>query len=75
VCIHRGVRCDGNFSAADFDRLGREKMKLEQACQDALDKAACEVVEAASLNRRITALNKVRGAMIEYKSASLIELE
>jgi hypothetical protein len=30
-CIRRGVRCDGNFSAADFNRLDREKVKLEQA--------------------------------------------
>jgi hypothetical protein len=64
-CIRRGVRCDGNFSAADFNRLGREKVKLEQAYQDILNwaargtaKTARGAVEAASLNRRITAFNK-----------------
>jgi hypothetical protein len=88
-CIRRGVRCDGNFSAVDFDRLGREKVKLKQACQDALDRAARSAAnvaretveaargaaEAASLNRRITALDKARGVMIERESVLLAELD
>jgi hypothetical protein len=81
-CLRRGIRCDGNFSAVDFDRLGREKVKLEQARQDALDAAARGAAEnargaaeAASLNRRIAALDKARGAMIERESASLAELD
>jgi hypothetical protein len=57
-------------------------VKLEQARQDALDAAARGAVEnargaaeAASLNRRIAALDKTRGAMIERESSSLAELE
>jgi hypothetical protein len=30
-CVRRGVRCDGNFSADDFDRLHAEQEKLERA--------------------------------------------
>jgi hypothetical protein len=30
-CVRRGVRCDGNFSADDFDRLTAEQKKLEVA--------------------------------------------
>jgi hypothetical protein len=28
--VRRGVRCDGNFSADDFDRLHAEQEKLER---------------------------------------------
>ena len=34
-CVRRGVRCDGNFSAEDFDRLTAEQRKLE-AVRDAI---------------------------------------
>jgi Zn ribbon nucleic-acid-binding protein len=30
-CVRCGVRCDGNFSGDDFDRLHAEQQKLEQA--------------------------------------------
>jgi hypothetical protein len=30
-CVRRGVRCDGNFSADDFDRLYAEQERLERA--------------------------------------------
>ena len=30
-CVRRGIRCDRNFSADDFDRLTREQKKLEVA--------------------------------------------
>jgi hypothetical protein len=30
-CVHRGVRCDSNFSTDDFDHLTTEQKKLELA--------------------------------------------
>jgi hypothetical protein len=30
-CVRRSVRCDGNFSANDFDRLYAEQERLERA--------------------------------------------
>jgi hypothetical protein len=30
-CVRRSVRCDGNFSIDDFDRLHAEQEKLERA--------------------------------------------
>jgi hypothetical protein len=55
-CVHRGVRCDRNFSADDFDRLYAEQEKLKRARQDALERAAKDIVAAVTLRRRIKAL-------------------
>jgi hypothetical protein len=67
-CVHRGVRCDGNFSANDFDRLHVEQEKLERARQDALERAAKDIVAAVTLRRRIKALQKAKRRMIEREA-------
>jgi hypothetical protein len=36
-CVRRGVRCDGNFSINDFDRLTAEQRKLEAVWEALLD--------------------------------------
>jgi hypothetical protein len=36
-CVRRGVRCDGNFSIDDFDRLTAEQRKLEAVWEALLD--------------------------------------
>ena len=74
-CVRRGVRCDGNFSSDDFDRLTAEQQKLEQARQAALERAAKDTAEAVTLGRRIEALRKAKGKMIERESRSLNELD
>jgi phage FluMu protein gp41 len=74
-CVRRGVRCDGNFSTDDFDRLHAEQEKLERARQDALKRAAKDIVAAVTLRRRIEALRKVKGRMIEREARSLEELD
>jgi hypothetical protein len=50
-CTRKGVSCDGNFVEADFDKLSKEKARLEAARTRAIE-------ETASLNRRIKALYK-----------------
>jgi hypothetical protein len=50
-CTRKGVGCDRNFSEADFDKLSEEKDRLEAARTRA-------IAEAASLDRRIKALQK-----------------
>jgi hypothetical protein len=55
-CVRHDVRCDGNFSADDFDRLYAEQEKLERARQDALKRAAKDVVAVVTLRRRIEVL-------------------
>jgi Zn ribbon nucleic-acid-binding protein len=74
-CVRCGVQCDGNFSADDFDRLHAEQEKLERARQDALERAAKDTTAAVTLGRRIEALRKAKGKMIERESRSLAELE
>jgi hypothetical protein len=81
-CVRRGVRCDGNFSRSDFDRLSAEQQKLEQARQAALQqvsKLSARIVKesaaALSLDRRIEALRKAKERMIERESRSLAELD
>jgi hypothetical protein len=73
-CVRRGVRCDGNFSADDFDRLHAEQEKLERARQDALKRAAKDTAAAVTLGRRIKALRKAKGKMIKREARSLEEL-
>ena len=81
-CVRRGIRCDRNFSADDFDRLTAEQKKLEVA-RDAIleclpqetDRIARETQEALSLGRRIEALKLAKGKMIERESRSLDELD
>jgi hypothetical protein len=48
-CTCKGVVYDGNFSEADFDKLLKEKDRLEAAWTRA-------IAEAASLDKRIKAL-------------------
>jgi hypothetical protein len=67
-CTRKGVSCDGNFSEADFDKLSKEKDRLEAARTRA-------IAEAASLNKRIKALRKAQGAMIAREARALEELE
>jgi hypothetical protein len=55
-CVRRGVRCDGNFSANDFDRLHVEQERLERAQQNAFKRAAKDIAAAMTLGRRIKAL-------------------
>jgi hypothetical protein len=50
-CTRKGVSCDGNFSEANFDKLSKEKDRLEAARTRA-------IAEAASLDKRIKALWK-----------------
>jgi hypothetical protein len=67
-CVRRGVRCDGNFSADDFDRLHAEQEKLERAWQDALERAVKDIAAAVTLRRRIEALRKAKGKMIKREA-------
>jgi hypothetical protein len=67
-CVRRGVRCDGNFSANNFDRLHVEQEKLERARQDALERAAKDTAAAVTLGRCIKALRKAKGKMIEREA-------
>jgi hypothetical protein len=48
-CTCKGVSYNGNFSKADFDKLSKEKDRLEAAQTHV-------IIEAASLNKRIKAL-------------------
>jgi hypothetical protein len=50
-CTRKGVAYDKNFSKADFNKLLEEKARLEAARTRA-------IAEAASLNKRIKALQK-----------------
>jgi hypothetical protein len=50
-CTRKGVVYDGNFSKADFDKLSEEKDRLEAA-------RTRVITEAASLDKRIEALQK-----------------
>jgi hypothetical protein len=50
-CTHKGVVYDRNFSKADFNKLSQEKDRLKAARTRA-------IIEAASLNKRIKALQK-----------------
>lgn len=63
-CIRRGIRCDGNFSAAEFDRLREEESRLQKARRAALE-------EALSLDRRIESLRKAQHAMLAREAQSL----
>jgi phage FluMu protein gp41 len=74
-CVRRGVRCDGNFSTNDFDRLHAKQEKLERAQQDALKRAAKDTAAAVTLRRRIEALRKAKGRIIEREARSLEELD
>jgi hypothetical protein len=74
-CTRKGMSCDGSFSEADYDRLSEEEARLETARQVALDRAQKESAEAASLNRRIVALRKAKGAMIAREAQLLQELD
>jgi hypothetical protein len=74
-CVRRGVQCDGNFSIDDFDRLYAEQEKLERVRQDALEWVAKDSAAAVTLGRRIKALRKVKGKMIEREARSLKELD
>jgi hypothetical protein len=81
-CTRKGVSCDGNFSETDYEKLAAEKGRLKVAHRQALDRARDlgaglqrEVSEAASLDRRIEALDKAQGAMIAREARSLQELE
>jgi hypothetical protein len=67
-CVRRSVRCDGNFSADDFDRLYAEQERLERAQQDALERAVKDTAAAITLGRRIKALRKAKGKMIEREA-------
>jgi hypothetical protein len=51
-CTCKRVAYDGNFSKADFDKLSKEKDRLEATRTRA-------IAEAASLDKRIKALQKV----------------
>jgi hypothetical protein len=73
--VRYGVRCDGNFSANDFDRLHTEQERLKRAHQDALKRAAKDTTIVVTLGRRIKALWEAKGKMIERESRSLEELE
>jgi hypothetical protein len=55
-CVRRGVRCDGNFSTNDFNRLHAEQEKLKRARQDALERAVKDIAAAVTLGRHIKAL-------------------
>jgi hypothetical protein len=48
-CTYKGVSYDGNFSKTDFDKLLKEKDRLEATRTHA-------IMEAASLNKRIKTL-------------------
>jgi hypothetical protein len=48
-CTWKGVLCDGNFVKADFNKLSKEKARLEVARTRAIK-------ETTSLNRCIKAL-------------------
>ena len=48
-CTYKGVSCDGNFLEADFNKLLKEKARLEAVRTYAIE-------ETVSLNRRIKAL-------------------
>jgi hypothetical protein len=48
-CTRKGVVYNGNFFEADFDKLLKEKDRLEAT-------RTCAIAEAASLNKRINAL-------------------
>jgi hypothetical protein len=37
-CVRRSVRCDGNFSVDNFDRLTAEQRKLEVVREALLDR-------------------------------------
>jgi hypothetical protein len=37
-CVHRGVRCDSNFSVDDFNRLTTEQRKLKAVWKALLDR-------------------------------------
>jgi hypothetical protein len=50
-CVHRGVRCDGNFSADDFDRLTVEQKKLEVARDAILERLPQETDRIARETR------------------------
>jgi hypothetical protein len=67
-CTWKSVSCDGNFSEADFDKLSKEKAKLEAAQTQAIK-------ELASLHKRIETLQKAQGAMIIREAQTLEELE
>jgi hypothetical protein len=47
----KGVSCDGNFSEVDFDKLSKERARLEAARTQT-------ITEVASLDKRIEALQK-----------------
>jgi hypothetical protein len=74
-CTRKGVSCDGSFSEADYDRLLKEEVRLEEAHQVALDRAQRKMTEAASLYQRIVALCKAKGAIIAYEAQLLQELD
>jgi hypothetical protein len=67
-CTHKSVSCDGNFSEADFDKLSKEKAKLEAAQTQAIE-------EVVSLHKRIEALQKAQRAIITREARALKELE
>jgi hypothetical protein len=50
-CVRRGVRCDGNFSADDFDRLTAEQRKLEIARDAILERLPQETDRIARETR------------------------
>jgi hypothetical protein len=51
-CIRKAYPCDGNFSEADFDNLGRKKIRLKKMRTAALR-------EIKSLDHRIKSLKKI----------------
>jgi hypothetical protein len=48
-CTYKEVSCDGNFSKVDFDKLLKEKDRLEAT-------QSCIIIEVASLNKCIKVL-------------------
>jgi hypothetical protein len=81
-CTRKGVHCDGNFSAADYDRLSEEQEKLKAARSAAITeasrlsaKSSRLLAESASLDRRVAALKRSKGAMMAREARALEELE
>jgi hypothetical protein len=74
-CVRYDVQCDGNFSINDFDRLHAEQEKLKRARQDALKRAAKDIITVITLKRHIKALRKAKGRMIKREARSLKELD